>query len=508
MTTPAKDTEQGRERLAMPALLREQAFVAGSWCDADSGARTEVVDPATGSVIGSVPDMAGTATERAIQSARDALPSWRSLAPQERASKLHRWADLIDRHREDLATIVTLEQGKPLAEARGEVDYGASYFRWYAEQGKRLYGEIIPSHLPDSRLLVLREPIGVVAAIIPWNFPSALVARKSAAALAAGCPVVLRPAQGTPFSALALAHLAQQASIPDGVFSIVTGRAQAFSDVVFASPDVRKVTFTGSTEVGRKLMIAAAPQVMRLSLELGGHAPCLVFEDADLDIAVRGAVAAKFMSTGEDCLAINRILVQEAVYPAFCGRFAEATAALKVGNGLEPDVDQGPLFDKGTLHKCEAHVADAVAKGGRVLSGGERHALGGLYYQPTALADVTPEMAIFTEETFGPVAPITPFRTEEEAIALANDSPFGLAAYLFTRNLGRSWRVTEALEYSMVALNTARMTGAPVPFGGIKQSGQGREGGHQGLEEFTELKYFCMGGLDLGSAPECSERAS
>ena len=380
--------------------------------------------------------------------------------------------------------------------------------RWYADEGKRLYGEIIPSHLPGSRLLVLREPIGVVAAIIPWNFPSALVARKSAAALAAGCPVVLRPAVGTPLSALALAHLAQEAGIPDGVFSVVTGDAQTFSDVVFGSPDVRKVTFTGSTEVGRKLIEAAAPQIKRLSLELGGHAPCLVFDDADLEAAVSGAIAAKFVSTGEDCLAINRILVQDTIYPEFCERYALAAAALTVGNGLDPDVDQGPLFDERTLGKCEAHVADAIAKGARLLTGGQRHALGGLYYEPTVLADVTPDMAIFTEETFGPIAPVTRFGTESEAIALANASPFGLAAYLFTRDLSRSWRVTEALDYSMVALNTPRMTGAPVPFGGIKQSGQGREGGHQGIEEFTELKYFCIGGLDLNHAAQQTGMAS
>ena len=503
-----RTAEADKARVANVKLIRDRAFVAGAWCGDGSPSSSDVINPATGSVIGSVPNLKRTAIERAVTAAARALPSWCALLPQERADLLHRWADLMAQHREDLATIVTLEQGKPVAESRGEVDYGASYLRWYAEEGKRLYGEIIPSHLPESRLLVLREPIGVVAAIIPWNFPSALVARKSAAALAAGCPVVLRPAVGTPLSALALAYLAQEAGIPDGVFSVVTGDAQTFSDVVFESPDVRKITFTGSTEVGRKLMVAAAPQIKRLSLELGGHAPCLVFDDADLDVAVRGAVAAKFVSTGEDCLAINRILVHGAIYAEFCGRFARAAAALKVGDGFDEGIDQGPLFDEGTLHKCEAHVADALAKGARLLVGGERHALGGLYYQPTVLADVTPDMAIFTEETFGPVAPITRFETEEEAVALANASPFGLAAYLFTRDLSRSWRVTEALDYSMVALNTPRMTGAPVPFGGIKQSGQGREGGHQGIEEFTELKYFCIGGLDLNHAAEQTGMAS
>jgi succinate-semialdehyde dehydrogenase/glutarate-semialdehyde dehydrogenase len=485
-----------RQRL-MGQEFHAQAFVAGTWRDAKSGARSKVVNPATGRAIATVPALSEAEIAEAIADAARALRDWRTWTPDDRAKVLHRWADQVAQHREDLAAIVTLEQGKPLSEGRGEIDYGANYLRWYAEQGKRLYGEIIPSHLPNSRLLVLREPIGVVAAILPWNFPSALVARKSAAALAAGCPVVLKPANGTPLSALAYAHLGQIAGVPDGVFSVVTAPSQAFANAVFAAPDVRKVTFTGSTEVGRKLMTAAAAQITRLSLELGGHAPCLVFNDADLETAVTCAVAAKFVSTGEDCLAINRILVQEEVYDAFCRLFAQKTAALKVGNGLE-DVDQGPLFDAGVLDKCASHVADAVAKGARVLTGGRRHALGGLFYEPTALADVTTNMAIFTEETFGPVAPISRFRTEEEGIALANASPYGLAAYLFTRDMSRSWRIAEALEYSMVALNTARMTGAPVPFGGIKHSGMGREGGHQGLEEFTELKYFCIGGLDLG----------
>jgi succinate-semialdehyde dehydrogenase/glutarate-semialdehyde dehydrogenase len=486
-------------RLMGRGPLQAQAFIAGVWRDAADGASTEVVNPATRGVIATVPDLSGEEIAAAVAQATAARAAWRARTPDDRAAVLHRWADLIAAHREELAAIVTLEQGKPVSEARGEVDYGASYFRWYAEQAKRLYGEIIPSHLPNSRLLVLREPIGVVAAIIPWNFPSALVARKSAAALAAGCPVVLKPAAGTPLSALALAHLGQRAGIPDGVFSVVTAKAQLFSKAVFDSPDVRKVTFTGSTEVGRKLMAAAAQQVTRLSLELGGHAPCLVFADADLDLAVDCAVAAKFVSTGEDCLAINRILVHDSIYDGFCDRFARKTASLSVGNGME-DADQGPLFDAGVLEKCEAHVADAVAKGARVLAGGRRHSLGGLFYEPTAIADVSADMAIFHEETFGPVAPICRFRTEAEAITLANASPYGLAAYLFTRDLSRSWRIAEALDYSMVALNTARMTGAAVPFGGIKHSGQGREGGHQGLEEFTELKYFCIGGLDLGTS--------
>jgi succinate-semialdehyde dehydrogenase / glutarate-semialdehyde dehydrogenase len=485
-----------RQHLLGREVLHAQAFIAGGWRDAKTGARTEVVNPATGRTIATVPALSGEDVAEAIASAARALPDWMSWTPDERAKVLHRWADLIAQHRENLAVIVTLEQGKPLSEARGEVDYGESYLRWYAEQGKRLYGEIIPSHLPNSRLLVLREPIGVVAAILPWNFPSALVARKSAAALAAGCPVVLKPARGTPLSALAYAHLSQLAGIPNGVFSVVTAPAQVFSDAVFAAPQVRKVTFTGSTEIGRKLMMAAAARITRLSLELGGHAPCLVFNDADLETAVNCSVAAKFMSTGEDCLAINRVLVQEELYDAFCHLFSKKTAALKVGNGLD-DVDQGPLFDAEVLDKCAAHVADALAKGARVLTGGRRHALGGLFYEPTAIADLTTDMTIFNEETFGPVAPIIRFRTEAEGIALANASPYGLAAYVFTRDMCRSWRVAEALEYSMVALNTARMTGAPVPFGGIKQSGLGREGGHQGLEEFTELKYFCIGGLDL-----------
>ncbi len=484
-------------RLRSPELLRSQAFVAGAWRDAAGGGRIEVVNPATGQAIGSAPDMEPAAITAAIEAAAAAFQDWRARRADERAAILYRWADLIAANREDLAAIVTLEQGKPLAEALGEVDYGASYFRWYAEESKRLAGEILPPHLPGSRLLVLREPIGVVAAIIPWNFPSALTARKSAAALAAGCPVVLRPAEGAPFSALALALLGQEAGIPDGVFSVLTCAAQSFSDVVFASAHVRKVTFTGSTGVGRKLMVAAARQITRLSLELGGHAPALVFADADLELAVRACIAAKFVSTGEDCLAINRILVEAPVYDAFCDRYAAATAALKVGDGFEPGVEQGPLFNTATLRRCEAHVEDARAKGARVLTGGRRHARGGQFFEPTVLADVTPEMTIFREETFGPVAPITRFATEREAIELANASPYGLAAYLFTRDLSRTWRVAESLDYSMVALNTGRMTGAPIPFGGIKHSGMGREGGRPGLEEFTELKYICVGGLEL-----------
>lgn len=506
MTKVLKQKPNDAGRIRDLHLFREQAFIAGTWVDGPPDDRVEVVDPATQTAIGTVPDMDRSQVDRAIEAAKTSASYWREMSPYARAETLHNWADLINLHRQDLAAIVTLEQGKPFEEALGEVDYGASYFRWYAEQAKRLYGEVIPSHLPGSRLLVLREPIGVTAAIIPWNFPSALVARKSAAALAAGCPVVLRPANGTPFSALALAHLGQEAGIPNGVFSVLTGSAQAFSEAVFGSPAVRKITFTGSTEVGRKLMMAAAPDIKRLSLELGGHAPCLVFEDADLEMAVEGAVAAKFMSTGEDCLAINRILVQASIYPSFCAMYAERAAELKVGNGFDKGVQQGPLFEDSVLEKCEFHVSDAVSKGADILAGGRRHALGGLYYEPTVLGGVTSDMAIFTEETFGPVAPITSVSGEAEAVELANNSPYGLAAYLFTQDLSRSWRVAEALEYSMVALNTPSMTGAPVPFGGIKQSGQGREGGHQGLEEFTELKYFCMGGLDLDQRGKTLEK--
>lgn len=493
-----------RAMLAAPELFRERAFIAGEWVEARSSNTIEVTDPATGAVIGTVPDHGEAEVISAIEMAGQAWAAWKSLRAADRAEILHRWADLILRHQRDLAAIITFGQGKPISEAVGEVAYGADYFRWYAEQAKRLYGEIIPSHLSGSRLLVLREPIGVVAAIIPWNFPSALVARKSAAALAAGCTVLLRPAEGAPYSALALAFLGKEAGIPDGVFSVLTGFPEPFSKAVFASPIVRKVTFTGSTEVGRKLMVAAAQHITRLSLELGGHAPCLVFDDADLDLAAQAAVEAKFVSTGEDCLAINRVFVHEKIYNAFCEAFTERVSRLKVANGFEPDADQGPLFNSAILNKCEAHVSDALSRGARLLTGGQRYSLGGLFYTPTVLADVGLEAQVFHQETFGPVAPITSFKDEREAVALANHSPYGLAAYLFTSDLSRSWRITEALDYSMVALNTSKMTGPPIPFGGIKYSGQGREGGHEGLEDYTELKYFCMGGLDFAFSPRGS----
>ncbi len=483
--------------LADPGLFREQAFVDGSWTGAPDGtpdgATVEVTDPATGALVGTVPALGAADTERAIAAAARAWPAWRALLAKERAAVLRRWAALMTDNREDLAVIMTVEQGKPLAESRGEIDYAASFLDWFAEEAVRMNGDTMPTHLPGRRLMVVREPVGVTAAITPWNFPSAMITRKAGAALAAGCPMIVRPASETPYSALALAELADRAGVPAGVFQVLTGSSRIIGRALTDSPVVRKVTFTGSTEVGRLLLAQSADTVKKVSMELGGHAPFLVFDDANLDKAVKEAINAKFQTTGQDCLAANRILVQDTVYDAFAARFAAAARALKVGNGLEPGVEQGPLMNRGAVDKCRAHVTDAVAKGAVVLAGGGRHALGGLFFAPTVLGDVTPQMAIFHEETFGPVAPLVRFRDEAEAIRLANDSIYGLASYVMSRDLGRVFRVGEALEYGMVGINTSRITGPPIPFGGVKQSGLGREGSRHGLDDYTELKYLCLG---------------
>ncbi|MBI2313774.1 MAG: NADP-dependent succinate-semialdehyde dehydrogenase [Betaproteobacteria bacterium] len=476
-------------------LFRRQCYLDGKWSDADGKGTFPVTNPADGSSLGSVPDMGAAETRRAIEAANAAFPAWRAKAAKERSAILRRWFDLMLENQDDLAGLMTAEQGKPLAEARGEVVYAAAFIEWFAEEAKRVYGDTIPAHQPDKRIVILKEPVGVCAAITPWNFPSAMITRKAAPALAAGCTVVLKPAEQTPYSALALAELAERAGFPAGVFNVITGQPEAIGGELTSNPLVRKLSFTGSTEVGRLLMRQCAGTVKKLSLELGGNAPFIVFDDADLDAAVEGALASKYRNTGQTCVCANRLLVQDKVYDAFAARLREQVMTLKVGNGFEPGVSQGPLIDAQALAKVEAHIADAVAKGARVAVGGKRHALGGTFFEPTVLTDVTPAMRLANEETFGPVAPLFRFRTEEEAIRMANDTEFGLAAYFFARDLGRVWRVSEALEYGIVGINTGIISTEIAPFGGVKQSGIGREGSKYGIQEFLEIKYLCMGGI-------------
>ena len=474
------------------ALLRSTAFLGGKWIAADSGATLTVHDPATGTVIAEVPDCGAAETRRAIAAADAALPAWRALTAKQRSQTLQRWFALINENADDLAQLITAEGGKPLAEAKGEVAYGASFVEWFAEEGKRAYGETIPATLADKRLVVVKQPIGVCAAITPWNFPLAMITRKVAPALAAGCTVVVKPAEQTPLTALALAALAEQAGFPAGVFNVLTGDPVAIGGELTASPVVRKLSFTGSTEVGRLLMAQSAPTIKKLSLELGGNAPFIVFDDADVDAAVNGALIAKYRNTGQTCVCANRILVQAGVYEEFARKLAARATELKVGAGSEDGVAQGPLIDDAALAKVEAHVADALAKGARVLCGGARHERGGNFYQPTVLADVTPAMRVAREETFGPVAPLFRFNTEAEAVAMANDTEFGLAAYFYSRDVARCWRVGEALEYGMVGVNTGLISNEVAPFGGIKQSGLGREGSKYGIEDYLEIKYLCF----------------
>lgn len=477
-------------------LFRQEAYIDGKWCAADSDKTVAVTNPANGETLGTIANMDVAETKRAIEAAKRAYPSWRKLLPQQRTDLLSRWHDLILENKEDLALLMTLEQGKPLAEARGEIDYAASFVQWFAEEAKRVYGETIPSHLLHRQMMVIREPIGVTAAVTPWNFPSAMITRKASAALAIGCTMVVRPASETPYSALALADLAERAGFPAGVLSMVTGDPEPIVGELCANPVVRALSFTGSTEVGRLLLAQGAETVKKMSMELGGHAPFIVFPGADIDNAAEGAVQAKFQTTGQDCLAANRIFVHQDSYEPFLKRFAELTQKLKVGPGLQPGVEQGPLIDEKAVAKCEEHIADASEKGARVLAGGKRHSLGGLFFEPTVLADVTREMKIFHEETFGPVAAVLPFTDEQEVIEAANDTEFGLAAYVYARDVGRIWRLVDALEYGIVAVNTYKMTGYPIPFGGMKQSGLGREGSRHGIEEYSELKYVCLGGIE------------
>ncbi|HUI59566.1 MAG TPA: NAD-dependent succinate-semialdehyde dehydrogenase [Steroidobacteraceae bacterium] len=481
-------------QLKDPSLLRSQAYLNGAWTAAASGATHAVLNPATGERIGVVPDMGAAETRRAIEAASAALPAWAARTAKDRAALLRRWHDLMLANQDDLATIMTAEQGKPLSESRGEIAYAASFIEWFAEEGKRMYGDVIPSHQADKRLLVLRQPIGVVAAITPWNFPAAMITRKAGPALAAGCTFVCKPAQQTPFSALAMAELAARAGIPAGVLNIVTGtRSTEIGGELTSHPIVRKVTFTGSTGVGKKLMAQSAGTLKKLSLELGGNAPFIVFEDADLDAAVAGAITSKYRNTGQTCVCANRFLVQSSIYEAFASRLVDAVAQLRVGDGLKGPTDQGPLIDAKALAKVEEHVADAVAKGAHIAYGGKRHALGGTFYQPTVVTNVKPDMLVAREETFGPVAPLFRFDTEAQAVRMANDTEFGLAAYFYTRDLARSWRVSEALEYGIVGLNTGLISTEVAPFGGVKESGFGREGSKYGILDYTELKYVCVG---------------
>jgi len=483
-------------RLQRPSLLRRECYIDGAWVPADSGAAIPVTDPASREQIGTVPKMGAAETRRAVEAAEAAWPAWRDKTAKERAAILRRWHDLMLANQEDLALLMTTEQGKPLAESRGEIAYAAAFIEWFAEEGKRVYGDVVPQHQADKRILVLKQPVGVCAAITPWNFPAAMITRKAAPALAAGCTMVVKPATQTPLSALALAALAEEAGVPRGVLNVITGPAKEIGGELTANPSVRKVTFTGSTEVGRILMRQSAETVKKLSLELGGNAPFLVFDDADLDLAVEGAIQSKYRNAGQTCVCANRLLVHAGVYDVFAEKLAARARALKVGPGTEPGVHIGPLIDDKAVAKVEEHIGDVVSKGGKVASGGKRHPLGGLFFEPTVLTEVTDRMRIFREETFGPVAPLIKFHSEEEAIAMANDSEFGLASYFYARDVGRVWRVAEALESGIVGANTGLISTEIAPFGGVKQSGIGREGGKYGIEEFLEVKYVCLGGID------------
>ena len=477
-----------------PKLFRTECYVDGSWVGTSQ--KINVVNPANGSVLGTVPKMGAEEARRAIEAAERAWPAWRAKTAKERAVILRKWFDLMMANQEDLAQILTAEQGKPLTEARGEIAYGASFIEWFAEEGKRAYGDVIPQHQPDKRVLVIKQPIGVCALITPWNFPNAMITRKAGPALAAGCTVVIKPAGQTPYSALAMAELGERAGIPKGVLNILTGDSKAIGAELCGNPKVRKLSFTGSTETGRVLMRQCADTVKKLSLELGGNAPFIVFDDADLDAAVEGALASKYRNAGQTCVCANRLYVQDAVYDAFAAKLAEKVKGFKVGAGTEPGVVIGPLIDENGVKKVEAHVADALGKGAKVMLGGKRHSLGGLFFQPTVLTNVTPDMLVSHEETFGPVAPLIRFKTEQDALRLANDTEFGLAGYFYSRDLGRVWRVAEQMEVGMVGVNAGIISTEVAPFGGVKQSGLGREGSKYGIEEFLEVKYVLMGGLD------------
>ncbi len=473
-------------------LLREACYIGGQWLAADSGATIAVTNPATGEQIGTAPNCGADETRRAIEVAQATFPAWRAKIAKERAAILRRWFDLVMANQEELARLLTLEQGKSLTEARGEIAYGASFIEWFAEEAKRLYGDVIPGQMADKRIVVLKQPIGVAAAITPWNFPNAMITRKAGPALAAGCPIVIKPAAQTPYSAFALAVLAEEAGIPAGVFNVITGSASAIGGEMTSNPLVRKLSFTGSTEIGKLLMRQSADTIKKLSLELGGNAPFIVFDDADVDAAVAGAMASKYRNSGQTCVCTNRIYAQAGIYDEFVKKLAAAAKVLKVGDGLEAGTEQGPLIDENAVAKVEEHVADALAKGGRLVAGGKRHTLGGTFFEPTVIADATQDMLVAGEETFGPLAPVIRFETEKDAIAMANDTEFGLAAYFYSTNLSRVWRVAEAIESGMVCVNSGILSTEVAPFGGVKQSGLGREGSSYGIDEYVELKYLSL----------------
>ena len=483
-------------KLTDPALFRQQCFIAGIWTDADSGATFSVINPATEKELGTVPSMGAAETRRAIEAAHAAFKPWSRLTAKQRSAILRRWYELMLIHQEDLATLMTLEQGKSLTEARGEIAYAASFIEWFAEEGKRSYGDVIPHTQEGKRYLTIKQPVGVVAAITPWNFPAAMITRKAGPALAAGCPVVLKPASATPYSALALAELGNRAGLPAGVFNVLTGGSSEVGGELTANPLVRKITFTGSTEVGKKLIVQSAATVKKLSMELGGNAPFLVFDDADLDAAVAGVMASKFRNSGQTCVCANRIYVQAPVHDDFVARLQLAMADLRVGNGLEAETNQGPLIDMAAVEKVEEHIEDAIDKGGRIVCGGKRHSLGGTYFEPTLLVDAVAEMKVAHEETFGPLAAVFRFVDDQQGIELANATQFGLAAYFYASNMARIWKIAEALETGMVGINTGLLSNEVSPFGGVKESGLGREGSRYGLDEYLEIKYLCIGGIE------------
>lgn len=473
-------------------LFRQQAYIDGAWVDADSGQSIKVNNPATNEILGTVPKMGKAETRRAIEAADKALPAWRALTAKERSGKLRRWFELMIEHQDDLGRLMTLEQGKPMAEAKGEIAYAASFLEWFAEEAKRVYGDTIPGHQPDKRLIVIKQPIGVTAAITPWNFPAAMITRKAGPALAAGCTMVLKPASQTPYSALALAELAERAGIPKGVFSVVTGSAGEVGSELTGNPIVRKLSFTGSTEIGRQLMAECAQDIKKVSLELGGNAPFIVFDDADLDKAVEGAIVSKYRNNGQTCVCANRLYVQDGVYDAFAAKLKAAVEKLKIGNGLEEGITTGPLIDEKAVAKVQEHIQDALSKGAKVISGGKAHTLGGTFFEPTILADVPKDALVSKDETFGPLAPLFRFKDEAEVVAMANDTEFGLASYFYAKDLSRVFRVAEALEYGMVGINTGLISNEVAPFGGVKASGLGREGSKYGIEDYLEIKYLCI----------------